>query len=298
MKTRIKRLYRRMLLPPCAVCALLLLTSCTDACHEGENGLGLQLTWQDAGDAGTQVNSLTLRISAMGGQVAGERCFGSPRELAGQLFPLPAGEYFTLATANLAEPFTMEEDADGKPFISLNDASTSPAHAWYGAVEVSYSGLGVQRVQLPLTRVLSELVVDIEGAPDGVTLSGTVNNAAAGIYPAEEDTAGSYGVPSGTTVPVVVPETTAAEGSLRTATARLMPTAEGNTHTRLSLRLSRPDGSVSDFYVEAPVMKIAGRYLVSLKYSEIRSFMHLSPVTIEGWTEGWVVNGEILNPES
>lgn len=37
-------------------------------------------------------------------------------------------------------------------------------------------------------------------------------------------------------------------------------------------------------------MDIAGRYLVSMKYAEIKPFMLLSPVAIEGW----MVNGERL----
>jgi len=29
----------------------------------------------------------------------------------------------------------------------------------------------------------------------------------------------------------------------------------------------------------------------------MKPFMRLSAISINGWTEGWIINGEVLNPE-
>lgn len=295
MKTTKKNIYSYIFL--LVGCVWPALTSCSDDIHEGEIGVSVALMWQDEEDAGTPISDVRLWMYTADGTPTGDYHYTDPREVAKQLWPLAAGEYRFVATANLVEPFTVDNDTDGRPFISLSDASASPAHAWYGAVDVTYGALGVQRVVMPLTRILSELTVIITGTPDGMVFTGTVDNAATGIYPTEKKADGSFGTISRQSVSVNIPETTAQSGTIRTETLRLMPTVNGANQTTLSFQLRNSAGSTNYFTISAPLMNIGGKYLIELNYDEMTPFIYLSPITIDGWTEGWVVNGEILNPE-
>lgn len=80
-------------------------------------------------------------------------------------------------------------------------------------------------------------------------------------------------------------------------TLRLMPTANGFLTTRLFIHLETPDGTVSNYDIEAPVMKSGGKYQINLEYEEMRPYMYLTSTKIDDWTEGWEYRVEILNPE-
>ena len=62
--------------------------------------------------------------------------------------------------------------------------------------------------------------------------------------------------------------------------------------------MTTPEGKMLESYIEAPVMKSGEKYLMSLGYNDIQSFMHLSSCPIEDWTQGWVYEGVITDPES
>lgn len=296
MKTTIKNIYRCLFL--LIGCVLPALTSCSDDIHEGEIGVNVALMWQDDEDAGTPISDIRLWMYSADGTPTGDYHYSDPREVAKQLWALATGEYRFMATANLVEPFTIENDIDGKPFFSMSDASASPAHAYYSVEEAVISAKGVQRVRMPLKRILSELTVIITGAPDGTILTGTVDNAATGIYPTEKNAGGSFGTTAGQTVTANIPETTAQSGTILTETLRLMPTVNGASQTMLSFQLRSSAGSTNYFTLSAPLMNIGGKYRIELNYEEMTPFIYLSPITIDSWTEGWIINGEILDPEN
>lgn len=298
---RTKQKYTYMIM--CAFVLLLGFSACDKDAHEGERGLAIALGWQDGADTGTFINDLRLWIYKADGEPVDEYRYDNVRETASRLYELPAGDYVLVAAANLVEPFTVEEAVGNgvKPYegliFSLEDASASPAHAYYGVTEVSVQGNGVEHTSVPLRRVLAELDVTIEGVPDGARLTVSVTDVATGLSPACKDADGEYGTATSRANTVVLPETAEKEGTLAVGTVRLMPTVAGSDRSHLHFRLTLADGTVQESEADAPVMKPSGKYRLSLHYADMRSYIHLHPVSIGDWTEGWTIDGEILNPD-
>lgn len=282
--------------------ALLGLAACNDDAHEDEIGVAVAIGWQDADDAGTEVDDIRLWMYNADGSPAGEYHHTDPRDMAGQLYTPPAGSYLFVTATNLVEPFVIETAAvrsagtSGSLQFSLSDADASPDHAHYSVTEVIVNGNGVQTVSMPQKRILAELTVTITGVPEGTVLTGTVENAASGLFPTVKDAEGSYGTTSETAAEAALPETLAEGDRLQSVVFRLMPTVNGDTRSRISLRLRLPDGSVNEYTVEAPVMKPAGKYRLDMDFEEMRPHIRLSAHEINGWTEGWTIDGEIPNP--
>lgn len=280
-----------------------LFISCTDDPHEGEHGLAIALGWQDEADKETTISDLRLWIYKENGELVDEYRYDNARDIASRLYELPAGDYVLVAAANLVEPFTVEEGIGNgvKPYEGLmfafSDADASPAHAYYGVTEVSVQGDGVEQTSILLRRVLAELDVTIEGVPDGTRLAVSVKDAATALLPAFKDTDGEYGVTINRMETVTLPEAIAADGTLRTVTMRLMPTATGNDRSHLHFLLTLANGTVQEFDADAPVMKPSGKYQVTLRYADMKPYMQFLPVSISDWTEGWTISGEILNPD-
>ena len=44
-------------------------------------------------------------------------------------------------------------------------------------------------------------------------------------------------------------------------------------------------------------MECGRAYVVELDYTKLRPYMLLSAFTINDWTEGWTISGEIINPD-
>lgn len=301
----IKKFTGRIIMPLCVLCSLPILASCDDDAHEQETGTGVTLTWQDPENEDTPVSDIRLWMYTADGTETGDYHYTDTREFGKELWQLPAGEYTFVATANLVEPFRAESTttarsraAGGTLLFSLSDASASPEHAYYSVEGVTVTGNEIKVSEMPLKRILAELVIAIEGVPDGTVLTGTVNNAATGIYPLVKNADNGYGTESAQAVTVNIPETTAQGRKILTKTLRLMPTVAGASETVLSLRLRQPDGATNDFTLKAPLMKIGGKYRIELNFAEMKPIIYLSPVIIDEWTEGWGINGEILNPES
>ena len=87
------------------------------------------------------------------------------------------------------------------------------------------------------------------------------------------------------------------DNRLITETLRLLPTAHGFLTTRLFIQLIAPNGTVSNYDIEAPIMKFGGKYQINLEYGEMKPYMYLTSTKIDDWTEEWIYRGEILNPE-
>ncbi len=275
--------------------------ACDNDPHEGERGLAIALGWQDESDKGTPIDDLRLWIYKEDGEPVGEYRYDNARDIASRLYELPAGDYVLVAAANLVEPFAVEEAVGTKPYegltFTLSVASASPAHAFYGVTEVSVSGEGVEHASIPLRRVLAELDVTIEGVPDGARLAVSVTDAATALLPACKDADGEYGMASSRAKTVNLPEATASGGTLSTATIRLMPTVANGDRSHLHFLLTLADGTVRESDADAPAMKPSGKYRVTLQYADMKPYMQLDSVTINDWTEGWTIGGEILNPD-
>ena len=112
------------------------------------------------------------------------------------------------------------------------------------------------------------------------------------------DPDGVFGLPSDRKSTVALPETAASAGSIEMPTLRLMPTASGQEFSHLRILLSTAEDETFEFRIEAPLMRPAGKYVVTLKYGQMRPYMRLSVHNINDWTEGWIYNGEILDPDA
>ena len=271
---------------------------------------GRQAAATSAEQATTAPQALTASQSL--GSPAADLHFNSAAELAATLIPLEEGSYTVLGAVNLTSPFSCSGTAEDIEFTLAPDAynavsqssiatpseSAGPTHAFYGVTQVNISDRArITVAPVAIRRILSELTIIIEDAPSGAKLSGEVLDAAASFFPLCPDADGNFGLASERTMTVTIPETPQpSPEALVSPTIRLMPTASGREFSHLRILLTTPAGEQFEFRIEAPLMRPSGKYIVNLKYDQMRPYMRLSVHNINDWTEGWIYNGEILDP--
>lgn len=289
------------------LCVPCLLASCDHDVHDGEGdgGLSVSLAWADEADEGTEVKDVKTWIvnTTDGTQVVQSQC-GSAQEMAKERYDLPEGNYRILTTINLVDPFTISEqtravDNINSLAIGLSNPSASPEHAYYGVTDIVIDKEDVHYItRSEMHRMLAELTIIIEGVPENTAISGKVLNVATGLLPLHKNEDGTFGTATYTREECDIPFGIAAQDNrLITETLRLMPTANGCLTTRLSIQLIAPNGTVSNYDIEAPIMKSGGKYQINLESGEMKPYMYLTSTKIDDWTEGWIYRGEILNPE-
>ena len=284
-----------------------LLISCDHDVHDGEGdgGLSVSLAWADEADEGTEVKDVkTWIVNATDGTQVAQSQHGSAQEMAKERYDLPEGNYRILTTTNLVDPFTISEqtravDNISSLVIGLSNPSASPDHAYYGVTDIGIDKSNVTYItKNEMRHILAELTIFIEGVPDNFAMIGKVLNVATGLLPLQKNEDGTFGTASYTKEECDIPLRIAVPGeTLKTETLRLMPTANGLHTTKLFIQLISPGGVVSNYDIEAPVMKSGGKYQINLEYEEMKPYMYLTSTKIDDWTEGWVYRGEILNPE-
>ena len=289
------------------LCVPCLLASCDHDVHDGEDdgGLSVSLTWADEADQGTEVKDVKLWIfNADDGSLVEEKHYGSAQEVASQRFALPVGHYQILATTNLIEPFFIGEATRAtlnmnQLMFGLSNPSASPDHAYYGVTDIGIDKSNVNYItKNEMRHILAELTIFIEGVPDNFAMIGKVLNVATGLLPLQKNEDGTFGTASYTKEECDIPLRIAVPGeTLKTETLRLMPTANGFHTTKLFIQLISPGGVVSNYDIEAPVMKSGGKYKINLEFEEMKPYMYLTSTKIDDWTEKWIYRGEILNPE-
>ena len=289
------------------LCVPCLLASCDHDVHndEEEGGLSVSLTWADEADKGTEVKDVKLWIfNADDGSLVEEKHDGSTKEVASQRFALPVGHYQILAATNLIEPFFIGEATRAtlnmnQLMFGLSNPSASPDHAYYGVTDIGIDKSNVNYItKNEMRHILAELTIFIEGVPDNFAMIGKVLNVATGFLPLQKNEDGTFGTASYTKEECDIPLKIAVPGeTLKTETLRLMPTAHGFHTTKLFIQLISPGGVVSNYDIEAPIMKSGGKYQINLEYEEMKPYMYLTSTKIDDWTEGWIYRGEILNPE-
>ena len=289
------------------LCVPCLLASCDHDVHsdEEESGLSVSLTWADEADQGTEVKDVKLWIfNADDGSLVEEKHYGSAQEVASQRFALPVGHYQILAATNLIEPFFIGEATRAtlnmnQLMFGLSNPSASPDHAYYGVTDIVIDKSNVNYItKNEMRHILAELTIFIEGVPDNFAMIGKVLNVATGLLPLQKNEDGTFGTASYTKEECDIPLRIAVPGeTLKTETLRLMPTAHGFHTTKLFIQLISPGGVVSNYDIEAPVMKSGGKYKINLEFEEMKPYMYLTSTKIDDWTEKWIYRGEILNPE-
>ena len=183
--------------------------------------------------------------------------------------------------------------------FGLSNPSASPDHAYYGVTDIGIDKSNVNYItKNEMRHILAELTIFIEGVPDNFAMIGKVLNVATGLLPLQKNEDGTFGTASYTKEECDIPLRIAVPGeTLKTETLRLMPTAHGFHTTKLFIQLISPGGVVSNYDIEAPIMKSGGKYQINLEYEEMKPYMYLTSTKIDDWTEGWIYRGEILNPE-
>ena len=275
------------------LCVPCLLASCDHDVHDGEDegGLSVSLTWADEADKGTEVKDVKLWIfNANDGSLVEEKHYSSAKEVASQRFALPEGSYRILTTTNLTEPFFISEQTRALTNwnniqIGLTNPKNVRNNAYFGVADVKRDNKeGSYVVQNPIRSVLAELTVIIENVPKGTEMSGKALDCAWCLFPTQKNSDGEYGLPSIKPTEVEIPTILATESTLKSEVIRLMPTIQGSPASHVYLRLLLPNGTLQEYDITAPAMKVGGKYELRFKYEEMQPKMNLQ-TGINNWND-------------
>ena len=314
----------KKIFPLWAVAAMLLLTACYHDQHEetpGEYGdqpvgyLTTQLIWDDQSDAGWPIDDIRFTVSGTGGTTVARK-FSNNEAAADWLQQLPVGDYDLLVTVDMDEAngYILENAgtrattrADEELHtdlpdtrVSLAEPSSSPAQSWYAVTHATVREDEIAVAEFRLQRLLSELSVIVHNVPSGAAITASVERVASDVLLTHRDGQGRYGVADREDYMTVSLGALAADpadaATLRHDDHTLMPTAGGQPRCYLSLGVTTPDGTPLTYLADAPRMECGKAYVVELDYLKFRPYMLLEAFTINDWTDGWAITGEITDP--
>lgn len=285
--------------------AALLFAACSDKEGPSEPSISFSLDWADSTDEGIVVSDTRAWVFQYDGKLVAENQSSTNQGKALDIYAVDGGEYMMVAVVNMVAPFSVAKSTTSNDLVfKLEDASSSPPHAYFSVTSVSVKTDKRTQATLSLRRILSEFSIEVEGAPRGTTLVATINNVADGIWPLQKDADGNFGrATNGYKNIVTIPEATTIGGAISTQTMRLMPTAldaatrANDASSNLQFVFTDASGRIMKCNAEGPAMKTSGKYSLKMKYSELKPYMRIDPVKINDWEEGWIVSGEILNPD-
>ena len=317
MKTKIFPLW--------AVTAMLLLTACYHDQHEempseyGDQPVGYltaQLVWDDPADANSAIDDIRFTVSGTNGTTVTHN-FTDTESAADWLQQLPVGEYDLLVTVDMDEAHGYilenagtrgttradEEFHTALPDtrVSLAEPSSSPRQSWYAVTHATVREDEIAVAEFHLQRLLSEISVIVSNVPAGAAITASVERVASDVLLTHRDGQGRYGVADREDYMTVSLGALAADpadaATLRHDDHTLMPTASGQSRCYLTLSVTTPDGTRLTYLADAPRMECGRTYVVELDYTKLRPYMQLEAFTINDWTEGWAISGEIINPD-
>ena len=322
----------KKIFPLWAVTAMLLLTACYHDQHEetpseyGDQPVGYltpQLIWDEQSDANSAIDDIRFTVSGTGGTTVANR-FNNTDAAADWLQQLPVGDYDLLVTVDMDEANGyILEDAGTRATtradeelhtalpdtrVSLAEPSSSPAQSWYAVTHATVKADEITVAEFHLQRLLSELSVIVHNVPTGAAITTSVERVARDVLLTHRDGQGRYGVADRedymtVSLGALTAASTVSDGStVGTATLRhddhtLMPTAGGQERCYLTLTVITPDGTRLTYLADAPRMECGKTYVVELDYTKLRPYMLLETFTINDWTDGWAITGEIINPD-
>ena len=285
------------------------------------------LLWEDPADAGTTttIDDIRFTVSGTGGTTVANR-FNNTETAADWLQQLPVGEYDLLVTADMDEAhgYVLENvGADTRSTtradeafhtalpdtrVSLSDPSSSPRQSWYAVTHATVKEDEITVAEFHLQRLLSELSVIVSNVPTGAAITASVERVAHDVLLTHRDGQGRYGVADRedfltvslgplTAASPVSDGSTVGTTTLRHDDHTLLPTAGGQERCYLSLSVTTPEGTRLSYLADAPRMECGKTYVVELDYTKLRPYMLLEAFTINDWTEGWTISGEIINPD-
>jgi hypothetical protein len=306
---------------------MLLLTACYHDQHEetpseyGDQPVGYltpQLIWDDQSDANSAIDDIRFTVSGTNGTTVAHN-FTDTESAAEWLQQLPVGDYDLLVTVDMDEAngyilgnvgtdtrSTTRADEDVTTAlpdtrVSLADPSSSPAQSWYAVTHATVKADEITVAEFHLQRLLSELSVIVHGVPTGAAITASVERVARDVLLTHRDGQGRYGVADREDYMTVSLGALAADpadaATLRHDDHTLMPTAGGQERCYLTLSVTTPEGTRLTYLADAPRMECGKTYVVELDYTKLRPYMLLKAFTINDWTEGWTISGEIINPD-
>ena len=232
---------------------------------------------------------------------------GSVEESADWLQQLPAGEYDILVTADMDDPsgyatasnLTRSSSLLAPIVVSLKDAASSPRQSWYAVTHVTIREDEITVADFKLQHLLPTITVNVTGVPAGTKVAVAVERVAESVLLTEQDANGRYGVPMSkqTTADFGTLTPTAEDASTHCLDGKhLMPTAAGESRALLRITTTAPDGTVLTSIADCPRMELGMYYTLDFQYAALAPYMRFEAMTINDWTEGWTISGEILNP--
>lgn len=267
--------------------------------------ISIELGWADSSDQEIEAKDFYFWVFQANGQLVKEHHYTKEQQVVLNLYTTETGEHKVLSATNLIFPFSVSATTSYENLVfKLDRPSASPEHAYFGVATVNTSQGKKTAAPFSMRRVMSEIKIEIEGAPQGTTLAAYVNNAADGIYPLQKDHEGNFGrATSGNKNIVSIPKALAINGTISTDNMRLMPTVAEATkansaNSNLSFLFTLSDGTIIECNAQAPIMRSSGKYKIKMKYSQLKPYMLLEPIKINDWEEGWTISGEIPNPEN
>ena len=315
----------KKIFPFLAAAAMMLLTACYHDQHEempseyGDQPVGYltaQLVWDDPADANSAIDDIRFTVSGTNGTTVTHN-FTDTESAADWLQQLPVGDYDVLVTVDMDEAHGyLLENADTRSMtradeafhtalpdtrVSLAEPSSSPRQSWYAVTHATVKEDEITVAEFHLQRLLSELSVIVSNVPTGATITASVERVARDVLLTHRDGQGRYGVADREDYMTVSLGALAADpadaATLRHDDHTLMPTAGGQERCYLTLAVTTPEGTRLSYLADAPRMECGKVYVVELDYTKLRPYMLLSAFTINDWTEGWTISGEIINPD-
>ena len=315
----------KKIFPFLAAAAMMLLTACYHDQHEempseyGDQPVGYltaQLVWDDPADANSAIDDIRFTVSGTNGTTVTHN-FTDTESAADWLQQLPVGDYDVLVTVDMDEAHGyLLENADTRSMtradeafhtalpdtrVSLAEPSSSPRQSWYAVTHATVKEDEITVAEFHLQRLLSELSVIVSNVPTGAAITASVERVAHDVLLTHRDGQGRYGVADREDFLTVSLGALTADpadaATLRHDDHTLMPTAGGQERCYLSLAVTTPDGTPLTYLADAPRMECGKAYVVELDYTKLRPYMLLSAFTINDWTEGWTISGEIINPD-
>ena len=304
--------------------AVLTLGSCSHAIHfdqdmpqdentskypapDGLGYLGNDLAWEDIADIKSEIANVKYVISGANG-VLEHREFGSPEEASELMIPLPVGEYDVLVAANMdaSNGFEISGTAPTKvshtlpaTYASLTDESSNPVQAWNGIAHVIVEKDKMTTVHLEINRLLALFTLRINNVPEGTVIDVSMRNSASYVVLTEEVTSGYWGMPGADiSDDITLGQLNASNAVEAIDEFKVFPTAEGVENTILMFHIKTNKGLDLDYVGEAPRMENGRKYVLDMDYNTLTPFMYITGTSINDWTDGWSVDGEILNPHA
>ena len=238
-----------------------------------------------------------------------EKEFSSPAEASKWMIPLPVGEYDVLVAANMdkANGFELSETVPTKSTLTLPDtyakltnASSNPVQAWNGIAHVEVLENKMATVHLELDRLMALFTLKLINVPEGTVIDVSMRNAAHYVTLTQEREAGHWGVPSKEiSDDIILGQLNASNAESAIQEFKVFPTATGLDRTILFFHIKTNHDLELDYMGEAPIMENGRKYELVMDYEKLTPYMLITAATtINDWTDGWEVSGEILNPEA